>query len=41
MKMEESPSKWVKNTVGNGEIARYEQFLLFPLCFQKTITADM
>ena len=28
-------SKWVKNTVGKGEIARYEQFLLFPLCFQK------
>ena len=28
-------SKWVKNTVGKGEITRYEQFLLFPLCFQK------
>ena len=28
-------SKWVENTVGKGEIARYEQFLLFPLCFQK------
>ena len=28
--------KWVENTVGKGEIARYEQFLLFPLCFQKT-----
>ena len=27
--------KWVENTVGKGEIARYEQFLLFPLCFQK------
>ena len=23
-------SKWVENTVGKGEIARYEQFLLFP-----------
>ena len=23
-----------------GEIARYEQFLLFPLCSQKTCTAD-
>ena len=23
-----------------GEIARYEQFLLFPQCFQKTCTAD-
>ena len=28
-------SKQVKNTVGKGEIARYEQFLLFPQCFQK------
>ena len=27
--------KWVGNTVGKGEIARYEQFLLFPQCFQK------
>ena len=27
-------SKRVKNTVGKGEIARYEQFLLFPWCFQ-------
>ena len=26
--------------MGKGEIARYEQFLLFPLCFQKTFTAD-
>ena len=25
----------VENTVGKGEIARYEQFLLFPRCFQK------
>ena len=32
--------KWVENTVEKGEIARYEQFLLFPLCFQKTCTAD-
>ena len=32
--------KWVENTVGKGEIARYEQFLLFVLCFQKTCTAD-
>ena len=29
-------SKWVEN----GEINRYEQFLLFPKCFQKTCTAD-
>ena len=28
-------SKWVENTVGKGEITRYEQFLLFPQCFQK------
>ena len=28
--------KWVENTLGKGEIARYEQFLLFPWCFQKT-----
>ena len=27
--------------MGKGEIARYEQFLLFPQCFQKTFTADM
>ena len=29
-----------KNTVEKGEIARYEQFLLFPQCFQKTSAAD-
>ena len=40
MKMAESPSKWEENTVGKGEIARDEQFLLFPLCFQNTCTAD-
>ena len=28
-------SKQVENSVGEGEIARYEQFLLFPQCFQK------
>ena len=27
--------KLVENTVGKGEIACYEQFLLFPQCFQK------
>ena len=26
--------------MGKGEIARSEQFLLFPQCFQKTCTAD-
>ena len=29
-----------KKTEGKGEIARYEQFLFFPQCFQKTSTAD-
>ena len=33
-------SEWVENTVGKGEIARYEQFLLFPQCFQTTCIAD-
>ena len=28
-------SKRVENTEGKGEIARYEQFLLFPQCFQR------
>ena len=28
-------SKQVENTVRKGKIARYEQFLLFPQCFQK------
>ena len=32
--------KWVENTVRKGEIARYEQFLHFPQCFQKACTAD-
>ena len=32
--------KWVENTVGKGEIARFEQFLLYPQCFQKTYPAD-
>ena len=27
--------------MGKGEIARYEQFLLFPQCFQETCTVDM
>ena len=38
--MAESYPKRIENTVGKGEIARHEQFLLFPLCFQKTCTAD-
>ena len=32
---ERESSKQVENTVGKGEIAPYEQFLLFPQCFQK------
>ena len=30
----------VENIVGKGEIARYEQFLLFPQCFQKWSVVD-
>ena len=36
-KFDENSGKFIKrveNTVGKGEIARYEQFLLFPQCFQ-------
>ena len=40
MKMAESFPKRVENTMGKGEIARYEQFLLFPQCFQKTCIID-
>ena len=32
--------KWVENTVGKREIARYEEFLLFLQCFLKTCSAD-
>ena len=31
--------KRVENTVGKGEIAGYEQLLLFPQCFQETCAA--
>ena len=30
-------TKRVENTVGKGEIAQYEQLLLFPQCFQKLV----
>ena len=30
----------VENSVGKEEIARYEQFLLFPQCFQKLSVVD-
>ena len=33
-------SKRVEKIVEKGEIAHYEQFLLFPQCFQKTCTED-
>ena len=33
-------SKRIDNTIGKGEIANNEQFLLFPLWFKKTWTAD-
>ena len=35
--MPESPSKWVENTVGKEEIARYEQFPFFPGCLKRLI----
>ena len=31
----------VENIVGKAEIARYEQFLLFPQCFQKLSVVDV
>ena len=34
--MAKSSLKRVENAVGKEEIARYEQFLLFQQCFQKT-----
>ena len=33
-------SDLVENIVGIEEIARYEQFLLFPQCFQKLSVVD-
>ena len=38
--MAENSPGGVDNTVGKEEIARYEQFLLFLQCFQKTCIAD-
>ena len=29
--------QWVENTVGKGEIACFEQFLVFPQCFLKDL----
>ena len=39
-KFSEQVENAMGNTVGKGEIARYEQFLLFPQSFQKTCIAD-
>ena len=33
-------SDWSENIFGRGEIARDEQFLLFPKCFQKLSVVD-
>ena len=33
-------SDGVENIVGKGEIALYEQFLLFPQCFQRLSVVD-
>ena len=38
--MEIQLSDCVENIVGKEEIARYEQFLLFPRCFQKLSIVD-
>ena len=40
MKMVAKFSERIENTEGKEEIARYEQFVLFPQCFQKTYTED-
>ena len=43
MKIDENGKKFskkIENTVGKGEIARYEQFLLFQQCFQKAYKTD-
>ena len=40
IKMPERSPKRVENTVGKGEIARYEQCLLFPHCLQRICTAN-
>ena len=34
-------SECVENIVGKEEIARCEQFLLFPQCFQKLLVVDV
>ena len=39
-KMTKNHPNWVENTEGKGAIAHYEQFLLFPQCFQKAYTIN-
>ena len=34
-------SDLVENIVGIGEIAHYDQFLIFPQCFQKLSVVDV
>ena len=34
-------SEWVENAMEKGEIARCEQFIFFPQCFQKNCIADL
>ena len=36
----ENGRKSPERIVAKGEIARYEQFLLFPMCFQKSCIAN-
>ena len=40
MKKAESSPKGLKRTVGKGEIACHEKFLLFPQSFERTCTVD-
>ena len=40
MKMVEVPQKGRKTLWEKGEIARQEQFLIFPHCFQRIYTVD-
>ena len=35
--MAECSAKRVENAVGKGEIARYEQYLLFPQCLKRLV----
>ena len=37
---ESFPKLSIEDAMGKGEIAHYKQFHLFPLCLQKTYTAD-